>query len=84
MESVKTFIETIANSPHYSYGWLVLAVLSILPAIVSGNLIQQDLTKLIKNTSEPNQIAKPLLFNTVILLICICIMAYAFYLYVWL
>jgi len=83
MDVIKTFLETLLNSPHYSYGWLIFAALAILPAIVSANLIQHELSKLINGKTKINQIAKTLLFNTSILLVCICVMAYAFYQYVW-
>ncbi len=83
MDTVKNFIEALFNAPHYSYGWLVLAALAILPAIVSGNLIQQDLSNYISGKSEFNQITKPLLLNLIIFIICTCILAYAFYLYAW-
>jgi len=63
MEAIKTFLESIFTSPHYSYGWLVLAVLAILPAIVSGNIIQHDLCKLFNRKASLIQSAKPLLFN---------------------
>lgn len=83
MDAIKTFLEGLFNSPHYSHGWLVLAVLAILPAIVSVNLVQQDLSKLISGESKLKQTTKALLFNITILLVCICVMAYAFYLYIW-
>jgi|GEM_PF-2788095 len=83
MEAIKSFIETIYSSPHYSYGWLVLAVLAILPAIVSGNCIQHDLSKLMKGQVALADLVKSLLLNFMILLICISVVAYAFYLYIW-
>ncbi len=83
MDVIKNFLETLLNSPHYSYGWLVLAALSILPAIVSGNLIQHDLSKYISGKNSLKLITKPLLVNLIIFITCICIMAYAFYLYIW-
>ncbi len=83
MNTIKTFLETLSNSPHYSYGWLVLAALAILPAIVSGNLIQVDLSKLFKYKFKQAHTIKSLLLNISILLVCICIFAYAFYLYIW-
>ncbi len=83
MDAIKTFLGALFNSPHYSYGWLALAALTILPAIVSANLIQHDISKLISGKSKSNQIAKPLLFNITILLVCISVMAFAFYLYFW-
>ncbi len=83
MDVIKNFFEALFNSAHYSYGWLVLAILSILPAIVSGNLIQHDLSKFITGKINLNQVAKPLLFNLIIFLVCICVMAYTFYLYIW-
>lgn len=83
MDVIKNFLEALFNSAHYSYGWLVLAVLSILPAIVSGNLIQHDISKYISGKKNINQVAKPLALNLVIFLACICIMSYAFYLYIW-
>lgn len=83
MEATKTFIESIFSSPHYAYGWLVLAILAILPAIVSGNIIQHDLSKLFNGQSSLAETVKPLVFNLTILVICIGVIAYAFYLYVW-
>ena len=83
MDTIKTFLEALFNSSHYSYGWIVLAALAVLPAIVSANLIQHDLSMLISGKSKLNQLAKPLLFNITVLLVCICVMAYAFYLYIW-
>ena len=83
MDEFKTFLEALFNSQHYSYGWIVLAALAILPAIVSANLIQHDLSMLISGKSKLNQLTKPLLFNITVLLVCISVMAYAFYLYIW-
>ncbi len=83
MDTIRNFLEALSNSPHYSYGWLILAALSILPAIVSGNLIQHDLSKYFSRKISINQLAKPLLYNTIIFVTCISVMAYAFYLYVW-
>jgi hypothetical protein len=83
MDTVMNFLETLSNSPHYSYGWIILAVLAILPAIVSVNLLQHDLSKYLSGKTSLKQIAKPMLYNVVIFIVCICIMAYAFYIYVW-
>ena len=83
METIKTFLEGLYQSPHYSYGWLVLAALAILPAIVSGNLVQHDLSRLIRGKNQHVGNIKPLLLNTAILLICVSIIAYATYLYLW-
>jgi len=83
MDALKNFFEALFNSAHYSYGWLVLAVLSILPAIVSGNLIQHDFSKYISGKKSLNQVARPLLYNLIIFLACICAMSYTFYLYIW-
>lgn len=46
MDNIKHFLEALYNSPHYSFGWIVVAFLVIIPAIVSGNLIQHYLSKL--------------------------------------
>jgi hypothetical protein len=83
MDTAKNFFETLYNSPHYTYGWIILAVLAILPAIVSGNLIQHDLSKYLSGKISLKKILKPMLYNMVIFIACICIMAYAFYVYVW-
>jgi len=83
METIKAFLDTLYHSPHYSYGWLVLAALSILPAIVSGNLVQSDIFNLISRKKSISEIIKPIILNISILTICISIIAYAFYLYVW-
>jgi len=82
MDTIKTFYAALYNSPHYSFGWVVFACMAILPAIVSGNLVQHHLTRLAKNKASFAKEGKPLLFNAVILALCICIIAHAFYLYV--
>ncbi len=84
MDAIKTFLEMLFNSPHYAHGWLVLAALAILPAIVSGNLIQHDISMLLTGKNIKQNFYKTLLLNIAILLICIAIIANAFYLYVWL
>ena len=83
MEAIKTFLVALYQSPHYSYGWLVLAALSILPAIVSGNLVQHDLSRLMRGEIQHVGLIKSLLLNSAILLICVCIITYASYLYFW-
>ncbi len=82
MDTIKSFLDALFGSPHYAFGWIVLAFLAILPAIVSGNLVQHYLTRLAKGETTVIAIYKQLLFNLVVLTICVCIMAYAFYLYV--
>jgi uncharacterized membrane protein len=83
MDAIAAFVENLLNLPHYSYGWLVVAVLAILPAIISANLVQHELSKLMKGQNDRYRTLKSLLFNIVLLLICISVIAYAFYLYVW-
>lgn len=83
MEAIKSFLENIFASPHYAYGWLVLAALAFLPAIVSGNIIQQDLSKFFNGQTSLNQTVIPLLLNLAILILCLGVIGYAFYLYIW-
>ena len=83
MESIVSFLQALYQSPHYSFGWLVLAGLALLPAIVSANLIQHDLSKLIRNKSETKKLLVLILKNTIILMISISVISYAFYLYFW-
>ncbi len=83
MDKIIDILNLIYNSPQYSFGWLVVACLATLPAIVSGNLVQHYLVKFTKNDTARNSFYKPLLLNLAILTLCVCIMAYAFYLYVW-
>jgi hypothetical protein len=83
MDAIAVFVKNLLNSPHYSYGWLVVAVLAILPAIISANLVQHNFSKLIKGQDDRYQILKSLLFNVVMLSICISVIAYAYYLYIW-
>lgn len=82
MDTIKTFLDALYSSPHYAFGWIVLALLAILPAIVSGNLVQHYLTQLSKGEITIAVVYKQLLLNLVVLVICVYIMAYAFYLYV--
>lgn len=83
MEAIKEFFLALVNSPHYSYGWVLLAVLAILPAIVSANLVQLEISKILNRKSGKTLDMNALLINTLILAVSIGVMAYAFYLYVW-
>lgn len=83
METIRGFLETLYNSPHYSFGWIIAACLSILPALVSANLVQYYLGKLKHGEIKLANASKLLLFNISILISCISIMSYAFYLYAW-
>ncbi len=83
MEAIKTFLEMLINSPHYSFGWIIAALLAILPAIVSVNLIQHDLSKLVRGINTDSDIIKTLCKNILILLVSISVIAYAYYLYFW-
>ncbi len=83
MDTIKTFLEMLINSPHYSFGWIVAAILAILPAIVSVNLIQHDLSRLIRGANAGSDIIKTLCKNILILLVSISVIAYAYYLYFW-
>jgi len=82
MDAINTFYEALYNSPHYSFGWVAFACLAILPAIVSGNLVQYHLTRLAKSEAGLAKEGKLLPFNAVVLAICIFIIAYAFHLHV--
>ena len=83
MDGIKNFIQALIASPHYSYGWILLACLAILPAIVSANLVQQEITKLFSRRPDKQPDIFALLVNVLILLISIAIITYAFYLYAW-
>lgn len=83
MSAIKAFLESLYAAPHYAFGWIVLACIAILPAIVSGNLVQHYLSKLTKGEITLATVSKSLLLNLVVLVLCVYIIAYALYLYVW-
>ena len=83
MDTIKTFFEALYHSPHYSFGWIIAAILAILPAIVSVNLIQHDLGKLITEKGINKTILYSLLQNLLIMLVSLSVISYAFYLYFW-
>jgi len=82
MDTIRTILQAIYDSPHYAFGWIVIACLAVLPAIVSGNLVQHYLTRLGKGEIPITAAGKLLLLNIAVLTTCVSIMAYAFYLYV--
>ena len=83
MDAIKTFLQALYNSPHYSFGWVVLALLAILPAIVSVNLIQHDISKLFRDKNSSRDLVKSLVINILVLIVSISVISYAFYLYFW-
>ena len=83
MDTFKSIFEALMNSPHYAFGWLFLAILTILPAIVSANLIQHELSKVFNRKEGEKLDLNALIKNIFILLIAISIIAYAYYLYAW-
>ena len=83
MDAIKSFLQTLVNSPHYSFGWIVVAVLAILPAIVSANLIQHELSRLFNEKSSNKGHIKALLINVIVLFVSVGVISYAFYLYFW-
>lgn len=83
MDAIKTFLQAVVESPHYSFGWIVVAVLAILPAIVSANLIQHELGMLFNAKSRSKGLIKTLLINFLVLFVSVSVISYAFYLYFW-
>ena len=83
MEAIKTFLHALVDSPHYSYGWVVVAVLAAIPAIVSVNLIQHELSKFFGENNKNKGMIKTLSINFAVLLVSISAISYAFYLYFW-
>lgn len=60
MVTISSFLQALHNSPQYSFGWIVLAFLSVLPAIVSANMVQQNLSLFIKGQTVSKEGLKSL------------------------
>ena len=76
------FIREIPNLAIYRYGLVLFAVLLIVPAIVSGNMVQHLATKIINKETTLNAGFKSLAGNFLVFIISVGIICYAIYSYV--
>ena len=65
----------------HRYGWLFVAAVALIPALVSGNMLQFYLTKLFRQKAPVAVLLKPVLGNLLILVICTTVIATAMYLH---
>jgi hypothetical protein len=65
----------------YRYGLIFFAVLSLFPAIVSGNMTQYFCSKLIKGEAPVGHHFKLFMVNFLIFVVCVGIICYAIYSY---
>ncbi len=65
----------------HRYGWLFIAAVLVIPAVVAGNMVQFYLTALVRRKAPAASLIKPLVGNFLVLMICSTVIAVAFYLY---
>ena len=75
------WLVTISEFPIYRYGLIFFAVVLLVPAVVSGNMVQHIITSIIKDRSSASSQLKPLLGNLAIFIICAAIIYYTVYIY---
>jgi hypothetical protein len=75
------WLVTISEFPIYRYGLIFFAVVLLVPAVVSGNMVQHIITSIIKDRSSASSQLKPLFGNLAIFIICAAIIYYAVYIY---
>ena len=75
------WLETISQLPIYRYGLIFFAVALLIPAIVSGNMVQHLVTLVFKDPASISKHLKYLLGNLVIFFICAAVILYAIYIY---
>ncbi len=75
------FIREIPNLPIYRFGLVLFALLLIVPAIVSGNMVQHLATRIVSKKLSLSQGIKPLAGNFLIFIASVGIICYAIYVY---
>lgn len=81
MDCLIAFILKVGSQPQYSHGWLLFGVLSILPAIISGNVLQHTLTKIWRKDKAFAEVSGTLLLNLFGLIFFTAIIAIVIYRY---
>jgi len=64
----------ITELPQYRYGWALFAVLAVLPALVSGNMLIHELDQWWRQRQLR---ARALLANAAILAVCLMVIMWA-------
>ncbi len=80
VDSFIAFILEVGSQPRYSHGWILFGILSIIPAIISGNVLQHTLTKLWRKEKPLAEVAITLLLNLMGLIFFTAIIAISIYL----
>ena len=75
------FIREIPNLPIYRYGLVLFAVLLIVPAIVSGNMVQHLATKIVRREISISDGFKALAGNLLVFITSVGVICYAIYVY---
>ena len=65
----------------HRHGWLFIAAVLVIPAIVSGNMVQFNLTALIRRKADTTSLIRPLIVNLLVLAACVAVIATATYLH---
>ncbi len=75
-------IQSVMEWPVYRYGLLFFALISVVPAIVSANMVQHLASKIIQTPASFAQHVIALLFNLTICLVCATIIYFAVRIYI--
>ena len=70
-------VQSVMEWPVYRYGLLFFALISIIPAIVSANMVQHLASKIIQTPSTFGQHFIALVFNLTLCLVCATIIYFA-------
>lgn len=75
-------IQAVMEWPVYRYGLLFFALISVVPAIVSANMVQHLVSKIIHTPATFTQHFMALLFNLGVCLVCATIIYCAVRIYI--
>ena len=81
METLGKIYTDIEALGIHRYGWLLIAALLVIPAIVSGNMAQFHLDALVRRKAPAASLIKPLVGNLLAAVACAVVIATAIYLY---
>ena len=70
MDILTQIYQKIESFGLHRYGWLFAAAVLLIPAIVSGNMVQHYLTLLLRRQEPWRRLIKPLIGNLVLALLC--------------
>ena len=77
MDTLISIQQNMQSLGIHRHGWLVVAAILVIPAIVSGNMVLHYLTLLIRRRKACQQLIKPILGNLVTALLSAAVITMA-------